>query len=135
MADALTETQIWMAWRTAFADFADPVPVAWPAEPFAPDTERMFYAVGFTAAPPRRLMLGKGPHVRDGFFTASVVAPVGPPLAWHIQKAAEIVDAFAEDIRIGDCWLRITRRAEIMASYNDGPFIRTPVVIPWQAAA
>ena len=134
MSAALTETAIWMAFRKAVADFAGQTPVAWPAEVYHPDPTKAFYAVAFTAAPPRRVLVGAGVHIRDGFLTVSHVAPLGPPLEWHVQKAAEIVDAFREDRPISAC-IRITRRGEIMPSYMDGGYLRTPVVIPWQAYA
>lgn len=134
---ALDETAIWMALRSALKAFAGRAPVAWPAERFEPTPGMTFYAVAFTAAPPRRVLLARGPHIRDGFLTVSHVAPQGQPLEWHMQKAAEIVAAFPEDrwLEFEGARVRITRRGEIMPSYLDGAYMRTPVVIPWQASA
>lgn len=134
---ALDETAIWMALRSAFAAFAGRVPVAWPLETFEPTLDVPFYAVAFTAAPPRRVLLARGAHIRDGFLTVSHVAPQGQPLEWHMQKAAEIVAAFPEDrwLEFDGARVRITRRGEIMPPYSDGPYMRTPIVIPWQAFA
>lgn len=134
---ALDETAIWMALRSAFEVFAGRTRVAWPLETFEPTLGMPFYAVAFTAAPPRRVLLARGPHIRDGFLTVSHVAPRGQPMEWHLQKAAEIVAAFPEDrwLEYGGARVRITRRAEIMPPYLDGAYMRTPVVIPWQASA
>lgn len=132
MSDPLAETTIWTALRQAVADFAGNTPVAWPAEIYNPETSVAFYDVAFIAAAPRRILIGNGRHVRDGFLTISHVAPIGYTQSWYLQKAAQIVAAFHEGRPLQSC-LRITRRAEIMPTYRDSVYMRTPVVIPWQA--
>lgn len=138
---AATETAIWMGWRHAIAAAAGTLPVAWPGETFTPPTSGAtllpYMSVGKATAPPERALIGRGDHWQGGSVTLVYVAPVGRPLEWYLQKAAVIADAFHEDRRIrfeGIC-LRITSRPHLADPYPDGGYLRTPIIINWQASA
>ncbi len=138
---AATETSLWLALKSAITAAAGALPIAWPGEVFTPPTSGAellpYLAVGKATAPPQRVLIGRGDHWRSGSVTLVCVAPVGNPAAWHIQKAAGIAVAFPEDrglVYDGVC-LRVTSRPHIADSYQDGGYLRTPIIINWQASA
>lgn len=135
------ETEIWLALKNAVTAAAAALPVAWPDGVFTPPTAGAellpYLSVGKVSAPPRRVLIGKGQHDRSGSLTLVHVAQIGNPAEWYLQKAAGIADHFAEDtrLRFGSVSLRVSSRPHVADSYRDAGYLRTPIIIPWQAFA
>lgn len=138
---AATETAIWLALKGAINAAAGPLPVAWPGEVFTPPTAGAellpYLAVGKVTAPPERVLIGRGDHWHGGSVTLVHVAPVGNPAEFYLQKAAGIAAAFPEDrqMRFGAACLRVTSRPHVTDPYQDGGYLRTPVIVQWEASA
>lgn len=135
------DTEIWLALKAAIQAAAGSLPLAWPGKAFEPPTAGAellpYIAVGKVTAPPERVLVGRGDHWRRGSVTMVHVAPVGNPLEWYLEKAAIIAEAFPEDRRMkfGAACVRVTARPQVADSYRDGGYLRTPIIVQWEAAA
>lgn len=138
---ASTEASIWLALRSAITTAAGALPVAWPDELFTPPTSGAellpYLSVGKVSAPPRRVLIGKGQHDRSGLVTLVYVAQLGNPSEYYLQKATVIAAHFVEDTRMrhGSVCLRVSSRPHVADSYRDAGYLRTPIIVPWQAFA
>lgn len=136
------QTKIWMALKGEVERAAGTIPVAWPSgEIFTPPVlsgvRLPYLTVGFTMLAPERATIGsrEAPR-REGTLTVVRVAPLGPPLAAHIEAASDLLAAyFREDTGVvfEDIEVSFPGEMNVQGGYRDDGYWRTPVTVRWQA--
>jgi len=135
-----TETKIWMAlrYRVETLDLAYPIAFAWPAGTFAPGSEP-YIAVNNIIAPPRRIIVGKGPHERTGTLTLVLVYPLTKGHAIEVMQdlAGQIAAQFPADayMKFDGVDVRVVSSAHVQEGFRDAGWWRIPINISWQCFA
>jgi hypothetical protein len=138
-----TDTQIWMALKTAVANAAGDLPVAWPAEAFTPPVTSLrllpFIAVGDVQTATRAVIDRGAEPLRSGILSLAYVASLGYTHEWYIQQAAGLLGAFPVDgsQRYGSVcvrWGNGLAVPRVERGFQDGGYFRTPVLIPWRCS-
>lgn len=129
------ETEIWLALKSRILTlpFVPILQTAYPGSTFTPGSTP-YIAVGRVNLAPRRVLVGKGQHERNGTLILSYVASIGQDLAVYEEVAGKIAAHFEEDTRMkyGGTCVRITEKPHVVEGFRDEGWWRTPVNIPWQ---
>jgi hypothetical protein len=138
------ETKIWMALKGRIEQAAGAMAVAYPAgELFTPpvvgSVRQPYLAVGFAALPPERVAIGSREAARrTGTLTLVRAAPLGPPLAAHIEAASQLLKPhFRQDTAVvfQDIEVSFPADINIQMGYRDEGYWRVPAIIQWHARA
>ncbi len=82
-----------------------------------------------------RVTIGSQTHIRSGTALLTVQWPIARAIT-HLQLmqiGGTIADHFKADtrMRFGGITLRVTRDADVLQPFNDGPIRSLPVRVPW----
>lgn len=130
-----TETRIWLALKRRIEALPAPqLPVAWPASGFEPG-DAAYLSVNNIIAPPRRIMVGRGAHDRNGTLTIVLVHPLGQAVEVMQEIAGQIAAHFPEDhcMVYGGVTVKCKAKAHVEEGYRDGSWWRIPINISWRS--
>lgn len=138
MAEALTATKIWMALRPRIIAAAGSLPIAWPSDPFRPETTD-YLAVTFLPPRPSRITIG-GRHAIEGMLSLMLMRAVETQMPTYentLNDAAIIASAFTVDAPLTFDGLTVTvyEQPEIQGGFREGAWWQVPVIVRWRCFA
>lgn len=134
------EQSIWLALKghiDAMAGFN--YDIAWPAQPYTPDTSP-YMRVAFINATPDRPMIDYGyPHERTGFLMLTLVYAAGLNVsyAFRMKEAGQVAAHFSDgsQLRYGSVCVTIPEYPHVMDGFEEDGYFAVPVRIPWRCMA
>lgn len=142
MADAFTETAIWMALRQRLESFTTEavsvLDIAWPASIYKPNAQRGFLAPTISYAKPEDVTISGRQKERRGLFVIRVALPLGTASEKALQVAGGLANHFPDRLPLnyGSIRVKVEGEAEVVGGYrDDNGFWNVPVKINWRTYA
>ncbi len=142
MAEAYTETAIWMALRQRLLTFvSEDVPdleVAWPGSVYRPSADQAFLAPTISYAKPEQVTIAGRKTLRFGLFVVRIAMPLGSVAEKALQVAGGLADHFPNRLPLnyGSIRVKVEGEAEVVGGYrDDNGFWNVPVKINWRSYA